>query len=409
MSLLNFDPARRAGRGRGARPGPVGRRHRCGGADAPGRADRGADRGAQVARPATVTAVNDFRILFNVYDGLVRYASGTLEVEPALAESWEISEDGTVYTFTLREGVTFHDGSPLNAEAVKFNFDRVLNEDHPYYDTGPFPLSFFFSAIETIETPDDMTVEITLSEPYAPFLSNLAYSPGLIVSQAAVEEHGAEFGRNPSGTGAFKLRRMAVERGGRGGGQPDYWDGAPALEAVVFRPITDANTRTAEMLAGGIDLMVEVPPVSLSEFQGDEYTVHEQAGPHVWFLILNTKGGAVRRQARAAGRELRHQQGVDRRRRAGRHRRGRRRSRRRPPSPGPTTRTWSPIPTIPTRRASCWRRPGRGGGADLLRHRRRLGDARSRWRWAPRSRPIWRRWASTSRSRPTSGTPSSAR
>jgi peptide/nickel transport system substrate-binding protein len=74
---------------------------------------------------------------------------------------------------------------------------------------------------------------------------------------------------------------------------PDHWDGAPALEAVVFRPITDANTRTAEMLAGGIDLMVEVPPVALGEFQGAQFTVHEQAGPHVWFLILNAKEGPM--------------------------------------------------------------------------------------------------------------------
>ncbi|MGR3322580.1 MAG: ABC transporter substrate-binding protein [Pseudooceanicola sp.] len=241
--------------------------------------------------PATVTAVNDFRILFNVYDGLVRYKDGTLEVDPALAESWDISDDGTVYTFNLREGVTFHDGSPMNAEAIKFNFDRMLNEDHPYYDTGPFPLSFFFSSIESVETPDDMTVVITLSEPYAPFLSNLAYTPGLMVSKAGVEQHGADFGRNPSGTGPFKFAEwrsneaVVVEK------NPDYWDGAPELDAVVYRPITDANTRTAEMLAGGIDLMVEVPPVSLSEFQGDGYTVHEQAGPHVWFLILNAKEG----------------------------------------------------------------------------------------------------------------------
>jgi len=88
--------------------------------------------------PAAVTAVNDFRILMNVYDGLVRYRDGTLEVEPSLATDWEISEDGTEYTFTLREGVSFHDGTPFDAEAVKFNFDRMLNEDHPYHDTGPF-------------------------------------------------------------------------------------------------------------------------------------------------------------------------------------------------------------------------------------------------------------------------------
>ncbi|WP_439120485.1 ABC transporter substrate-binding protein, partial [Marivita sp.] len=125
--------------------------------------------------PAAVTAVNDFRILMNVYDGLVRYSDGTLEVEPALAESWEISEDGTEYTFTLREGIKFHDGSDFDAEAVKFNFDRMLNEDHPYHNSGPFPLSFFFSSIESTEVVDARTVRFTLNGPYAPFLSNLAY------------------------------------------------------------------------------------------------------------------------------------------------------------------------------------------------------------------------------------------
>ncbi|SFR12110.1 ABC transporter substrate-binding protein [Poseidonocella sedimentorum] len=241
--------------------------------------------------PAAVTAVNDFRILMNVYDGLVRYKDGTLEVEPALATDWDISEDGTVYTFSLREGVSFHDGTPFNAEAVKFNFDRMLSEDHPFHDTGPFPLSFFFSSVVSTEVVDEMTVQFTLNGPYAPFLSNLAYPTGLIVSPAAVAEHGAEFGRNPSGTGPFTFAEWRSNEAVVIEANPDYWDGAPELQAVVFRPITDANTRTAEMLAGGIDLMVEVPPVALSEFQGDAYTLHEQAGPHVWFLILNAKEG----------------------------------------------------------------------------------------------------------------------
>lgn len=241
--------------------------------------------------PAAVTAVNDFRILMNVYDGLVRYKPGLLEVEPALATAWKISNDGTVYTFTLRGGVTFHDGSPFNAEAVVFNFDRMLKEDHPYYNTGPFPLSFFFSAIKSVEAVDDMTVKFTLNEPYAPFMSNLAYPTGLIVSPAAVMRHGTSIGRNPSGTGPFKFVEWRANEAVVVEANQNYWDGAPALQAVVFRPITDANTRTAEMLAGGIDLMVEVPPVSLSEFQGNSFTVHEQAGPHVWFLILNAKEG----------------------------------------------------------------------------------------------------------------------
>lgn len=241
--------------------------------------------------PAAVTAVNDFRILVNLYEGLVRYKSGTLEVAPALAESWEINEDGTEYTFKLREGVTFHDGTPFNAEAVKFNFDRMLNEDHPYHNTGPFPLAFFFSAVEETTAVDELTVKFKLNEPFAPFLSNLAYPTGLLVSPEAVKQYGEDIGRHPTGTGAFKFvewasnERVVVDR------YADYWGEQAGVQAVVFRPITDANTRVAEMLAGGIDMMVEVPPTALSQFQGDDFSIVEQAGPHVWFLILNAKEG----------------------------------------------------------------------------------------------------------------------
>lgn len=242
--------------------------------------------------PATVTAVNDFRILVNIYDGLTRYKDGTLEVEPSLAESWTISDDGTVYTFKLRSGVKFQDGTDFNAEAVKFNFDRMLKDDHPFHDTGPFPLSFFFSAVKDVKAVDATTVEFTLNAPYAPFLSNLAYPTGLIVSPAAVEKSGKDFGRNPVGTGAFKFEEWEANAKVVVSRFDDYWDGAAPLEAVVYRPITDANTRIAEMLAGGLDIMVEVPPDSLQQFRdGGDFQALEQAGPHVWFLILNAKEG----------------------------------------------------------------------------------------------------------------------
>ncbi len=146
---------------------------------------------------------------------------------PRWPTGWDISDDGTVYTFTLREGVTFHDGSDFNAEAVKFNFDRMLDENHPFHDTGPFPLAFFFSAVETVEVVDDLTVKFTLNAPYAPFLSNLAYPTGLIVSPAAVEQHGAEFGRNPSGTGPFVFAEWRSNEAVVVEANADYWDGAP--------------------------------------------------------------------------------------------------------------------------------------------------------------------------------------
>ena len=241
--------------------------------------------------PATVTAVNDFRILMNVYDGLVRYKDGALEVEPALAESWDISADGKTYTFKLRSGVKFHDGTSVTAEAVKFNFDRMLDDSHPFHDTGPFPLSFFFSAIEKVEAVNASTVRFSLNAPYAPFLSNLAYPTGLIASPDAIKKHGKDFGRNPVGTGAFKFDSWKSNEAVVVSRYDGHWDGKAGTEAVIFRPITDGNTRVAEMLSGGIDMMVEVPPTSLGQFSGADFSVVEQAGPHVWFLILNAKEG----------------------------------------------------------------------------------------------------------------------
>jgi peptide/nickel transport system substrate-binding protein len=242
--------------------------------------------------PSVDTAVNDFRILVNVYDGLVRYKDGTLQVEPALAKSWDISDDGLTYTFHLREGVKFQDGTPFNAEAVKFDFDRMLVKDSPYYDTGPFPLAFFFSAVKETKVIDDMTVQFTLNAPYAPFLSNLAYPTGLLISPAAVKKYGKDVGRHPVGTGPYKFVSWQSNTSVTLEKNADYWDGAPDLNRIIFRPITDANTRVAEMLSGGIDLMVEVPPDNVATFQKDaNYKVYEQAGPHLWFLILNAKDG----------------------------------------------------------------------------------------------------------------------
>jgi len=248
----------------------------------------------QVAEPASldphaVTAVNDFRINVNIYDGLVRYDANSLNVEPALATSWEISEDGLVYTFTLRQGVTFHDGSPFNADAVVFNFERMLDENHPFHNTGPFPLAGqFYGNLDNIRATGEFEVEMTLSSPFAPFMSNLAYPAGLIISPAAVEAYGADVGRNPSGTGAFRFvewrsnERVTLER------NADYWDGAPNVSGVVFRPIVEATTRVNELRAGGVDMIVEVTPDEVAGLSADaSFTVHQQAGPHVWFLILN--------------------------------------------------------------------------------------------------------------------------
>jgi peptide/nickel transport system substrate-binding protein len=245
--------------------------------------------------PHVATSLNDFRILVNLYEGLVRFRPGTLEPEPALAKSWEISEDGRHYRFRLREGVRFHDGTRLDAESVAFSFRRMLDEDHPFHHTGPFPLAFFFDKIEEVEVVDPRTLDFRLSEPFAPLLANLAYPTGLLVSPTAVRRHGRDYGRHPSGTGPFRFagwdprRRVVLER------NPDYWGRPPRPAVLVFRPLTDPMTRVAELMAGGIDLVTELSPDNVALLRGHEgFHVHEQTGPHLWFLILNTREGPFR-------------------------------------------------------------------------------------------------------------------
>ncbi|WP_201221210.1 ABC transporter substrate-binding protein [Halochromatium roseum] len=275
---------------------------------------------AQVAEPRSLdpqvtTALNDFRILVNLFEGLVRYQPGTLEPAPALAESWQISDDGRVYTFKLKDGVRFHDGSRFDAEAVRFNFQRMLDPEHPYHDTGPFPLAFFFETVASIEVLDRLTVRFRLDQPFAPFLSNLAYPAGLIVSPTAVKRWGDQVGRHPSGTGPFRFvdwrpgERVRLERFAAdhlasnrslreeqaqplAGLQCD--SGRASVRTLIFRPITDPMTRVAELLAGGVDLALELSPDNVARFrERDGFQVLEATGPHLWFLILNTREGPL--------------------------------------------------------------------------------------------------------------------
>ncbi len=242
--------------------------------------------------PHVVTSLNDFRILVNVFEGLVRFADGSLEVEPALAASWEVLDEGRLYRFHLRRGVRFHDGTPFDAEAVRFNLERVLDPAHPFHDTGPFPLSFFFEAIREVRVVDAHTVELVLDRPFAPLLANLAYPAGAMVSPAAVRARGRAFRRHPVGTGPFRFvawegrRRVVLER------NPDYREGAPRLARVIFRPLPDPSVRLTALVAGEVDLLAELSPEAVGALRGRPgFTVYGAEGPHLWFLILNLRHG----------------------------------------------------------------------------------------------------------------------
>ncbi len=144
--------------------------------------------------PGQLTDINSMRVLSSVYDTLVRFKEGSFIQEPGLATAWKMSPDGLTYTFTLRRNVKFHDGTPFDADAVKFTYDRLLDPKHPFAETGPFPFaSFYYGAIKEVTVVDPGTVRFTLKQPFSPLLNNLTLNTGRIVSPAAVKKYGKEF------------------------------------------------------------------------------------------------------------------------------------------------------------------------------------------------------------------------
>ncbi|HYB42554.1 MAG TPA: ABC transporter substrate-binding protein, partial [Candidatus Methylomirabilis sp.] len=240
--------------------------------------------------PGQLTDINSMRVLSSVYDTLVRFKDDSFTQEPGLATSWKASPDGLTYTFTLRKGVSFHDGTPFNAEAVKFTYDRLLDPKHPFADTGPFPFaSFYYGAIKEVTVVDPYTVRFTLKQPFSPLLNNLTLNTGRIVSPAAVKKYGKEFASHPVGTGPFKFTswdknvRIVLDA------NPGYWGGAPKLERLVFRPLVEEQTRVTELLSGGVDFIVDVPPDNVEQVKKDPKLVYyAQPGPHIWWVTLNS-------------------------------------------------------------------------------------------------------------------------
>jgi peptide/nickel transport system substrate-binding protein len=241
--------------------------------------------------PGQLTDINSMKLLGAIYDTLVRFKPGGFELEPALATSWDLSADGMLYTFKLRQGVKFHDGTDFNADAVKFTYDRLLDPTSPYADTGPFPFApgYYGSIAETIVV-DPSTVQFRLKRQDSALVDAFTLNTGRIVSPQAVKSARAGFAQNPVGTGPFKFVswdhnvRISLTA------NTDYWDGAPALSQLIFRPLADEQTRITEFLSGGVDVIFDVPPDNIEQVKATPGAIFaHQPGPHVWWVTLNTK------------------------------------------------------------------------------------------------------------------------
>lgn len=248
--------------------------------------------------PALPTDNESAEVIFQVYDTLVEWEPGTSTVAPGLATSWQVDDSGTVWSFELASGVRFHDGTPFDADAVVFSFERQRDPLHPYYrdDFQYWPNSF--KNIQRVEKVDADTVRITIERPYSPFLANMAMFPVSIVSPSAVAAWGKEdYGEHPVGTGPFVFdtwepgERIVLRR------NDDYWrrDRVPSLERLVFETIEDPRQRLIALESGAIDLAVSILPDELQFVElHPGLVLHETPANNVAYLAMNMDHPALR-------------------------------------------------------------------------------------------------------------------
>jgi len=241
--------------------------------------------------PAQVTDLNSNRVGRRIVETLVTFPEESTQIVPGLAESWTISKDGLQYTFKLRSGVKFHDGTPLTAEAVKFSIERQINPEHPAHKLGKYPFAnFFFGNVKAVEALSPDRVAFLLKEPRASFLAILTAGAASIVSPTAVMKAGPDYPLSPVGTGPFKFvswdrgQRVVLEK------NPAYWKFPLKLDRVIYRPIVEDQARLTELLTGSLDLIVGVPPDFVTQLEsGGKVGVLKQVGAHVWYLGINNQ------------------------------------------------------------------------------------------------------------------------
>ncbi|PQO27434.1 ABC transporter substrate-binding protein [Blastopirellula marina] len=249
---------------------------------------RGGD--ANALDPIHTDIGESVKVIVNIFEPLVAYDEETLDLVPGVAESWETSEDGREWTFKLRPNVKFHDETPLNAEAVVFTFERILDPDHPHVHNNIIPYYSSYTQIEKVEAVDDLTVKFTLKQPQATFLANIAMFPSGIVSPTAVKKYGADFTRHPVGTGPFQFVHWKPKQEIVLSRFDDYWGEPAGVKQVVFLPSEESSIRVTQLKRGEIHIADNLPP---SEVDGLEKTpgvvVQSTPGINIGYLTMQTR------------------------------------------------------------------------------------------------------------------------
>lgn len=203
---------------------------------------------------------------------------------PLLAESYEANEEATEFTFKLREGVKFSDGTDFNADAAIVNLNRMADQSQGLKRNS------LFKMIETTEKIDDYNIKIYLNEPFGAFINTMAHPAALFISPAALEKYGNEVSQNPVGTGRYVFegwtpgQQLTIKQ------NPEYWGGAPDFTSVTFKPVVENGTRVAMLQSGDADFIFPLPSEQVASLQGNpDVNVAVEPSIVTRYITLNTK------------------------------------------------------------------------------------------------------------------------
>jgi peptide/nickel transport system substrate-binding protein len=230
--------------------------------------------------PHKTTAYASFQVLENVYDTLVQ-PDENLQMAPALAESWETSDDQLTWTFKLREGVKFHNGDDFTAEDVVYSYDRIIDEK--------LANAYRFDAVKDVKAVDPTTVEIDLKQPTPNLLAKIGSFKGM----AIVDKQNIESGdvkRDPVGTGPFMMDGYRSGDSITLKANKDYWGGAPKVGSVKFTFVSEPTVALANLQSGQVQWTDNLPPQQVSSLQGDDtITIDTKPSNDYWYFATNEK------------------------------------------------------------------------------------------------------------------------
>lgn len=244
--------------------------------------------------PALIDDAESGSVVSNLYESLLRFDFETSAIEPSLATSWAISKDGRTYTFKLRQGVKFHDGTDFNAEAVKYNFDRqMVSEAHTKLDERMASYApFVFGGVDKVTVVDDYTIDVKLKASSVTFLRNMAISYAApIVSPTALKKNNHDLTYKPVGTGPYRLVEWKKGRYLILTAFDDHWDKAPDIKHVFYRIIPNFKQRLSELRSGSADIINGIDPKDIEGIRAQGGLIYEKEGNNVNYMLYNCRDG----------------------------------------------------------------------------------------------------------------------